>query len=410
MIYIIKRVILHPLTLTFPQPFQQFIWLGLHFETFCMKSKLRLPLFLLIVGMMACKNSQKDFSIAGNIEGMPQQTVYLESIGVENISVIDSAKSDNKGYFELSGAANGAGLYRLRFLDDQFLLLSIDKGNIQVTGNWSELAESYTVKGSAPSESLRGFLTIARGHINKISTLSVVMDSLQSQNDSMLVAAKKDMQDMNFEFTRYIENYADTTKYFPNAFFASKMLNPAAEKEFFQAFSKNLSGRFPNNNMAKEFGQRIDELYAAGEKALTSGIQRGSTAPDIELPTADGKTITLNSFKGKYVLVDFWASWCGPCRGENPNVVKAYNQFKGKNFTILGVSLDTDKDKWLAAIAKDNLTWTHVSDLKGWESVAARSYNVESIPTNFLIDPTGKVIARDLRGEGLIAELERVLK
>lgn len=375
-----------------------------------MKSKLLLPLLILLIGFAACKNGQKDFSIVGNIEGLPQQTVYLEAIGVENLNVIDSAKSDSKGHFELCGTANEPSLYRLRFLDDQFILLSIDKGNIQVTGNWANLAESYAVKGSLPSESLQGFLTTAREHINKISTLSVVLDSLQSRNDSMLVVAKKDMQDMNFEFTRYIENYADTTKFFPNAFFASKMLNPASEKEFFQSFSKNILGRFPNNSMAKEFSQRIDELYAAGEKALSSGIQNGTVAPEIELPTADGKTVTLSSFKGKYVLVDFWASWCGPCRGENPNVVKAYNQFKGKNFTIFGVSLDTDKEKWLAAIAKDGLSWTHVSDLKGWESVAARSYHVESIPTNFLIDPSGKVVARDLRGEGLTAELERILK
>ena len=109
------------------------------------------------------------------------------------------------------------------------------------------------------------------------------------------------------------------------------------------------------------------------------------------------------------MLVDFWASWCGPCRKENPNVVAAYNKYKGDNFTILGVSLDTKKDKWLEAIKDDELAWLHVSDLKGWESIAARTYSVMSIPTNFLVDPNGNIIARDLRGEELDAKLADVM-
>ena len=123
-----------------------------------------------------------------------------------------------------------------------------------------------------------------------------------------------------------------------------------------------------------------------------------------------GKQIALSSFKGKYVLIDFWASWCGPCRGENPNVVANFNKFKNKNFTILGVSLDEDKTKWLEAIKKDNLSWTHVSDLKGWNSASVPLYGFDGIPYNVLIDPTGKIIATELRGEALGRKLAEVLK
>jgi peroxiredoxin len=140
----------------------------------------------------------------------------------------------------------------------------------------------------------------------------------------------------------------------------------------------------------------------------------GQQAPEISLPDPQGMEVKLSSFRGKYVLVDFWASWCGPCRQENPNVVKAYNRFKDKNFTILGVSLDNPggKEKWLKAVMQDNLTWPQVSDLKGWESVVVPVYKFAEggIPYNVLIDPAGKIIAERLRGEELEAKLAEVLK
>jgi peroxiredoxin len=137
----------------------------------------------------------------------------------------------------------------------------------------------------------------------------------------------------------------------------------------------------------------------------------GATAPDFTQATPDGKPLTLSSLRGKYVLIDFWASWCGPCRRENPNVVAAYNKFKDKGFTILGVSLDKDtgREAWLKAIEKDGLAWNQVSDLKYWQNAAAKDYGVQAIPQNFLIDPSGKIVATNLRGEKLQETLSQLL-
>ena len=136
----------------------------------------------------------------------------------------------------------------------------------------------------------------------------------------------------------------------------------------------------------------------------------GTQAVDFTQNDTANNPVSLSSFKGKYVLVDFWASWCGPCRHENPAVVEAYNKYKEKNFTILSVSLDQNKDKWKQAIKADNLTWTHVSDLKYWQNEVAQLYHIQSIPANMLIDPSGKIIARDLRGAALYEMLGKMLK
>jgi peroxiredoxin len=172
--------------------------------------------------------------------------------------------------------------------------------------------------------------------------------------------------------------------------------------EVYPLFAK-LSPEVQNSDAGKTYLQYLNNIKA---------VSIGATAPEFTQNDPEGKPVSLASFRGKYVLIDFWASWCGPCRAENPNVVKAYNNYKDKNFTILGVSLDQPnaKDKWLKAISDDNLTWTQVSDLAFWDNAVAKQYAIRSIPQNFLIDPQGKIIAKNLRGEELNKKLSELIQ
>lgn len=366
-------------------------------------------LVIVLTGCLMFASCSNNVAVHGKLENIPEQKFRLEELAFEENVLVDSGKVEKDGSFKMTVSPKEEGLYRIKFSMGKYILLVLKPGdNAQISGDWKQL-EDYKVSGSEGSVAIKSFLINLRENVNDIRTMQMIMDSLKARpaNDSIRKSAEGDIKMINANFMDYVKKFADTTKSVACALFAANIINPAFEGPYVTSFYQNITKRFPKSTEAKLFA---DRFLQGKETQAPAQIQSGNLAPDFTAETPEGKSLTLSSLRGSYVLVDFWASWCGPCRKENPNVVKAFNQFKDKKFVILGVSLDTNKEKWMEAIKSDNLTWNHVSELKGWGSTIARNYNVNSIPQNFLLDPQGNIIASNLRGEALIQKLNDVFK
>jgi peroxiredoxin len=378
-----------------------------------MKLKSLLLFSIFIVVLSSCSNTASRFVIIGNITGMPEQNVVLEQIYANDvIAVLDSGKSNASGHFEFTENATEPGLYRLHFKNQKFILLTLDKGNVKVISDWNNIS-NYNILGSPSSESLKNLLATYRNKVRDFNTLYIAIDTLKVRgNDSILQVARKDLEEMKISFTRYIENYADTTPYLPNAVFAARMLNPANEGQFLDVFAKNILTKFPGTKMAKDFSDYYIKVSTKTvvQKRAAGSFNVGDMVPEVNLPTANGNFVALSSLRGNFVLLDFWASFCPPCRADNPKIVAAYKKYKGKRFEIYGVSLDDNKSNWEKAIQTDNLDWVQVSDMKRWESPVVKQFGIEAIPSNFLIDPTGKIVAKNIEGGKLEEILEKNIK
>ena len=380
----------------------------------------KILLLLAAAVIVSCnKAGENEYIITGTVKGIEAgKTAILQKQDPMTGATIavDTAKIED-GKFTFKGSAKEP---EITFVDiagkDQKVLFILENGDIEMVINKDSIGNTKTT-GTYNNDELNSFKDVSMAHSKKVEKFKKdnMMKMTQAQQTKDTVTANmlmKQYMALQDEFTKKSEAYIEKhPKAFISVLLIQRMFqNPDVPKikKFFNALDKSVKDTKPG----KELKKRLDEMEKMTQPAAApaAGLKEGAAAPDFTANTPDGKTTSLKASLGKLTIVDFWASWCGPCRQENPNVVALYKEFHAKGLNIVGVSLDDDAAAWKTAIAKDGLVWTQVSNLKKWKDPIALQYGVESIPATYLLDASGNIIAHDLRGPELKAKVASLLK
>lgn len=371
--------------------------------------------FFLMAGLLAMLVSahaqdRKPFTVTGKVtKAAPGSYVYLET-NAQPTRKIDSAKVDASNAFTLnSKVADGGEVFVLNVGGGQKMALLVE-GNetlnvvadgFRMDAKTGQLGKA-SVTGSKNMAYYEKLMTLRNDMETRVATWNKQMAAATEKKDNKRIAQiEQEYTTAEAEVVNKVKAMIPEMGTSLVSLFALNFINIEQDFPVYEMLAQRFEKENPNSPHAKSLIGRV---------ARIRGVMVGSQAPEIALTDTTGAPVPLSSLRGKYVLVDFWASWCGPCRAENPNVVRVYNKFKEKGFAIYSVSLDQARANWTKAIRNDNMTWTHVSDLKFWQSAAAQQYGVQAIPATFLLDRDGKIIAKNLRGDALEQKLEEVFK
>ncbi|QMW02812.1 TlpA disulfide reductase family protein [Spirosoma foliorum] len=368
-----------------------------------------------IAGFMALSlvtnaQSTKPFTVTGKVnKATPGSYVYLET-NSQPTHKIDSTKIVAGNTFTLNGkVADGGEVFVLNVGGGQKMALLVEGGEtlnvvadgFQMDAKTGQVGHA-TVSGSKNMDYYGKLMALRTDMETKVSNWNKQVAAATEKKDNKKIAQiEQDYQNAEQDVVNKVKAMLPEMGTSLVSLFALNFINIDTDFATYDALAQRFEKENPNSPHAKSLIGRV---------ARIKGVSVGASAPEIALNDTTGTPVPLSSLRGKYVLIDFWASWCGPCRAENPNVVRMYNKYKDKGFAIYSVSLDQAKANWTKAIRNDNLTWTHVSDLKFWQSAAAQQYGVQAIPATFLLDKDGKIIAKNLRGPALEQKLEEVLQ
>ena len=380
-----------------------------------------LILFITLLHFTGCKNN--NIEIIGKLTNpIKGEYIYLDELRSSSLVTVDSAAIPEDGSFSFSLKSESPSFYLLKTDENNFLTMLLEPGQkVEISSDFDSLNFPLSISGSQGTELMAGYNKKLRETVYKLSGLreiylkSVGTPELALVMDRLDSIARTYMDEISLYTKKYIDQNLNSlvalTALYQQVAPGEYVLNPQRDLEYFIKVDSSLYSLYPDYDPVKTLHEQVRNLVSdvAAQNIVSSEFRAGTEAPEIALPDPAGDTIRLSSTRGNIVLLDFWAAWCRPCRIENPNLVKAYDLYHDKGFTIFQVSLDRTKDAWTTGIREDNLgRWIHVSDLKYWNSEVIPVYNLEQIPTNLLLDREGRIIASNLRGDELINKLKQI--